>query len=1095
MKTFEKRSYQLTATILLAAMLFAMVCEFIPPVTAADYELLNPITGTVQGAGYDETAGHYGIDLYPYNYGDPVYAVASGTIMYSCERNHTKAIQSGDDCCTVKIILDEPITYNGTKYVCAFYTHMSALVYDVYCGYKSACVEEYNAGLRTNALPTESVHVEAGDLIGYVGKGNGATHLHFSFEAAESDGYAMMPNSGYYDVFGWCYNERITASACDPAICALAATTGVKAKLDAFMANYPSGNTWTSSFDGGIECYGFAKLAVYNVFGSYSSSRYRSWNYNGVSTSGMSVVGSITSYSAANVKQLLSQAKCGDVLQFNTPKQHSMIVYSVESDGVKIYDCNWVGYCKISLRKVEFGAWSGRNSTKLTLLRSDNYSAIGDDSPSVVPDTCTCSTSYAGTYTCATSSYPLTIRSGHGASYSAIGSIPSGATVTVTKANGSWAHVTYNGISGYASMEYLTQPLQSDSAYPVPFKCYPLADATHAADAYDAVNGNHIGYIYGTDYCTVKAVYDNGWCLVNCPWNGGTKDVYAWTGAFLNITCSPFTEVVQAYATSYIRLGSSTELGWVDVGDRVTIVDNTSSRAQIIYPHTDGSYRCAWVDFSAFTHNHTPGVAATCTTPQVCTTCDVTLVNAYGHSAGVAATCTNPQTCTRCGIVINDATGHTPGMAATCTTAQTCTVCGAIVSPAKGHSYTAGTYTDPVHPHNIYNTCACGAMQDTGTTGKVTGCTECYPSPTVSGITYSPATVKVGDTVTFTLSATNATQYSFAVGNGSVTLTESGKIASNQYTYSFSSIGTYYVWGSAFNDYGETACPGVTVNVVSANVSVSGVSLNKSSASINTGDTLNLTATVSPANATNQTVTWTSSNTSVATVVNGTVTALKSGTTTITVTTADGSKTATCVVTVEDAVTSYEASVYTESKKTAVQGSQFTYTVSLAGSYDGFSFEIASGDGLTVTNITTTNSNINIDEISDKWMISVLGGLAKHDSEKDELVTVTVQVASDARLGSRTLTLSNLMVSNESGDKVSAIQYEYATIEITDQVPGDINGDGTFDYYDVSKLYAYYRNKTTLSESIDKDINGDGNFDYYDVSKLYAIYRGKANFN
>ena len=237
------------------------------------------------------------------------------------------------------------------------------------------------------------------------------------------------------------------------------------------------------------------------------------------------------------------------------------------------------------------------------------------------------------------------------------------------------------------------------------------------------------------------------------------------------------------------------------------------------------------------------------------------------------------------------------------------------------------------------------------------------------------------------------------------------------------------------------------------------------------------------------------SNPSVATVTNGTVTALKAGTTTITATTVDGSKTATCVVTVENIVTSYEAYVYTEAKKTVVQGSQFTYTVSLAGSYDGFSFEIASENGLTVTDITTTNSNINIDEIGDKWMISVLDGLAKNNAEKEELVTVTVQVASDAELGARTLTLSNLKLSNESGDKISTIKYEYASIEVTDQIPGDINGDGTFDYYDVSKLYAFYRNKITLADSVDTDINSDGGFDYCDVSKLYAIFRGKADFN
>ncbi len=69
------------------------------------------------------------------------------------------------------------------------------------------------------------------------------------------------------------------------------------------------------------------------------------------------------------------------------------------------------------------------------------------------PSSCNCDTSYAGQYTCTASS--LFIRSGHGTSYPDVGSIPYGATVTVTKGNGSWAHVTYGNVSGYASMAYL----------------------------------------------------------------------------------------------------------------------------------------------------------------------------------------------------------------------------------------------------------------------------------------------------------------------------------------------------------------------------------------------------------------------------------------------------------------------------------------------------------------------------------------------------------------------------------------------------------------------------------------------------------------
>jgi formylglycine-generating enzyme required for sulfatase activity len=86
-------------------------------------------------------------------------------------------------------------------------------------------------------------------------------------------------------------------------------------------------------------------------------------------------------------------------------------------------------------------------------------------------------------------------------------------------------------------------------------------------------------------------------------------------------------------------------------------------------------------------------------------------------------------------------------------------------------------------------------------------------------------------------------------------------------------------------------------------VAVTGVTLNKEELTMDVGDTKTLTATVLPAEAT-QTVTWESSDTSVATVTGGTVKAVGEGTATITVTTvgkkADGEPdTATCEVTVD----------------------------------------------------------------------------------------------------------------------------------------------------------------------------------------------------
>ena len=83
-------------------------------------------------------------------------------------------------------------------------------------------------------------------------------------------------------------------------------------------------------------------------------------------------------------------------------------------------------------------------------------------------------------------------------------------------------------------------------------------------------------------------------------------------------------------------------------------------------------------------------------------------------------------------------------------------------------------------------------------------------------------------------------------------------------------------------------------------VSVTGVSLDKTSAELEVDGTLKLTATVEPANATNPNVSWSSTNVEVATVENGTVTAKAVGTADIIVTTEDGGKTATCTVTVKE---------------------------------------------------------------------------------------------------------------------------------------------------------------------------------------------------
>jgi uncharacterized protein YjdB len=107
-------------------------------------------------------------------------------------------------------------------------------------------------------------------------------------------------------------------------------------------------------------------------------------------------------------------------------------------------------------------------------------------------------------------------------------------------------------------------------------------------------------------------------------------------------------------------------------------------------------------------------------------------------------------------------------------------------------------------------------------------------------------------------------------------------------------------------DGNKTAACAVTVLSGADAVRVTGVSLDNASLTLGAGGSGTLAASVQPGDATNKSVSWSSSNADVTSVVSGgataTVKAKDTGAATITATTSDGGMTATCVVTVVDAI-------------------------------------------------------------------------------------------------------------------------------------------------------------------------------------------------
>ena len=193
-------------------------------------------------------------------------------------------------------------------------------------------------------------------------------------------------------------------------------------------------------------------------------------------------------------------------------------------------------------------------------------------------------------------------------------------------------------------------------------------------------------------------------------------------------------------------------------------------------------------------------------------------------------------------------------------------------------------------------------------------------------------------------------------------------------------------------DGSKTATCEVTVTVP-----VTGVSLNKTTLALNVGGSETLTATIAPTNATNTTVTWKSSNTSVATVSNGKVTAVAAGSATITVTTADGSKTATCAVTVTVPVTGVSLNKTTLALN--VGGSE-TLTATIAPT------------NATNTAVTWSSSNTSVVTVSGGKITAVGAGTATitvttSDGSYTAKCTVTVGVpVTGVSLNKTTLSLS-----------------------------------------------------------------------------------------
>ncbi|MFY0627068.1 MAG: Ig-like domain-containing protein [Reichenbachiella sp.] len=178
------------------------------------------------------------------------------------------------------------------------------------------------------------------------------------------------------------------------------------------------------------------------------------------------------------------------------------------------------------------------------------------------------------------------------------------------------------------------------------------------------------------------------------------------------------------------------------------------------------------------------------------------------------------------------------------------------------------------------------------------------------------------------------------------------------------------------------------VTVQEAVISVTGVTLDDDSETLTEGDGYNLVATIAPVDATNQNVTWSTSDALVATVVNGVVTAEGAGTATITVTTQDGAFTDTFEVTVESLVIAVTGVMLDKESETITVEEALTLIA-------------------TVAPIDATNQNVTW-STNDALVATVVNGVVTAEGAGTAIITVTTQ--DGAFTDSFEVTVENLVI-------------------------------------------------------------------------------------
>ena len=314
---------------------------------------------------------------------------------------------------------------------------------------------------------------------------------------------------------------------------------------------------------------------------------------------------------------------------------------------------------------------------------------------------------------------------------------------------------------------------------------------------------------------------------------------------------------------------------------------------------------------------------------------------------------------------------------------------------------------------------------------------------------------------------------------------------------------------------------GGVLDLANVIVHTTGITLDKTTTEIVVGKKIQLTPTITPEDATIKDVIWTSSDTEVAFVENGEITALAEGTTTITATTKEGGFQATCEVTVEKVKLSSIEITKEPTKKEYIEGQNFDASgMKVTAKYNNdtskevTNYTVTDGENLKVgkTNVTISYTEDDVTKIvtqeitvKQNLKISFYDYNEYSIDEKKCLINITPNTTFKDMISH--ITTNGIITLNNENEKITnneeiistgmnlTITLNNESCEFIIVVKGDTNGDGESNLKDLLQVNKHRLNKVQLKDEflLAGDVTGDNIVDLKDLLKINKFRLGKIN--